>query len=303
MLATHKINIYTELLPIEISKIIEDYTETIITFLCKQLKEFILKIYIIDVFSRKPLKQIYLDDIKNETIKLSSDGTKLIYLDVNSNIVYYDINTTIKNKIKLLSGIFPNNYFFDRNGLYFVVSNNDTTYIFDINANKLLYELPFNSSIDNNEMNIIVSQNNRIFLRSDDNIYIYDLINGNRIYSLELNHLILANMSINGNLLIYSDNNYDSINIVDINNQNNLYNYKLEEEYYNIYNIKGIAFYKDSLVSLFLDHGLIVIINLKTKSKIDKEIDCFDLCNMEFTKDGKYLIIKIDDLIIETIKV
>ncbi len=302
MLAIKKININTQksnlLLPFEICKIIEDYTEIIITITCKQFKKNVMRMNIINVFNRKTLQQIYLDDIMNETIKLSSDGNKLIYLDVNNNIVYYDINTKIKTKIKLFTGICPNNYYFDRNGLYYVISNNDTTYIFDINASKLLTELPFHCSLDNN---IIISDDyKKMFCRSDDNIYIYDLINGEKIYSLELNHLLLATMSNDGNIVSYYDNTSQSIVIININKIDNKYSYLIEEDYYDI---KGIAFYKDILIALFLDHGLIVIINLKTKSKIDKEIDCFDLCNMEFTKDGKYLILKIDDLVIETIKV
>ncbi len=301
MLATKKMsldNINNNLLPYEICKIIENYTEITTTIICKELRQYVTNINIIDVFNHKILQQIYLDDIMNETVKLTNDGNKLIYLDFNNNIVYYDINAKIKNKIKLLSGIIPNNYYFDRNGLYYVISNNESTYIFDINANKLLHQLPFHCSLNN----LIISDDyKRIFCRSNDNIYIYDLINGNIIYSLELNHLLLACMSSDGNIVVYYDNNTENIIIVDINNHNNYnYNYKIEEDYYDI---KGIAFYKDLLVSLYLDHGLIVIINLKTKSKIDKEIDCFDVCNMEFTKDGKYLILKIDDLIIETIKV
>ncbi len=311
MLAINKINInnndilyeINNNIPYEICKIIEDYTEITFTIVCKELRQFIIKVNLINVLNNKKLQQIFLDDVFNETIKLSSDGTKLVYLDDNYNISYYNIsyyniNTNINKKIKLLNDGYPNNYYFDRNGLYYITSHLDTTYIFDINSNKLLHKLPIHCSLNNN-IEIISKDYKKIWFRSNDNLYVYDLINGNQIYSLEINHLLFACMNSDCNLVAYYDNTIQSINILD-NQNNNQYNYHFEEDYYDI---KGIAFYKDLLVSLFLDHGLIVIINLKTKTKVEKEIDCFDLCNMEFTKDGKYLVVKIDDLIIETIKV
>jgi hypothetical protein len=318
MLATNKINITNYLsleLPFEICNIIEDYTEITTTIVCGESMKFFIKVKIVNVFNQNILEKIYLDDVSNYIVKFSSDGKKLVYLDVNNNIVYYDIYTKSKiiKNMKLIiikdNNNYCNNYYFDRNGSYYVVSNSENTFIFDIKNNNILEPLiilPFScSNILTDNTNEIISQNNRIFLRSDDTVYVYDLINGNKIYSFELNHLFLATISTDGNYISYYNNNTHSIDIININisidEYNPYYKYQIKEDS-EIMDIAGIAFYKD-LVALYQDNGLIVIINLKTKSKIEEEIDCFDLCNMEFTKDGKYLILKIDDLVIEYITI
>jgi uncharacterized protein (UPF0335 family) len=72
MLATNKININNYLssqLPFEICNIIEDYTEITITIICEELRQFIIKVKIINVFNKNILGEIYLDDVFSEAIK------------------------------------------------------------------------------------------------------------------------------------------------------------------------------------------------------------------------------------------
>ncbi len=304
MLATRKININNNsLLPSEINKIIESYTEITFTIICEKIRQYSekIKVSLINVFTNDTLEEIYLDDVNNETVKLSSDGTKLIYLDIYSNMVYYDIHT--KNIKKILIGLCPLYYYFDRNGLYFITSNNNTTYIFDIIGNKLLYELPIHSIINDN-IEMISEDYKRILCLSKNNIYIYDLINGNKIYSssLELNqnYKFFSYTNKTMKYIIYGYDNIINILNIDGDRDTHFY-YKDDEEDEDINYIKGIAFYKD-LVAIHYNY-YVKIINIK-QNKIERIEDtsyCV-LCNrMEFTKDGKYLIIKKDDIIIETI--
>ncbi len=274
-------------LPIEIWDKIEKLAEINFIILVTNIKKSCTKVSLIDIFTKKKFKEIILDDTLNnddtlnEDIKLSSDGNFLVYLDVDYNMVYYDINSIRENKRKInitKSKIIPLKVFFDRNGYYYCVSNSNETYIFYLKNEKYLCSLPV-SSISN-----ISDDYNRILGRIDDQAKLYDLNNGNIIYSFELNHLYFANINSFGDYIIYDSYN-EAIKILNTSNNNIIeYNADRNDIVYFASNNKLIALH-------FMDY--IYIHNLDTNKNYTIECDCNPFyCEIDFTQDEKYLVLR-----------
>ncbi len=313
MLSSRKMNInnYSNELPNEINKLIEDYTEITFTITYDNLNEHCMKVNLINIFNNEILEEIYLDDTVNRTIKLSSDGTKLVYLDVNNNMSYYDINTKTKNTIELsISSLtpaqnyfadcgVPKYYYFDRNGLYFIIAGNQKTYIIDIMNKKYLYEFNYLSFIID-EVEMISSDYKKVFLRDYNCLYVYDLLTGDELYydDMETDDLSLGYTDKNMNYIITGNTMTNEIIIKDI-NHNIIFNYNED----NINDIRGMIFDKNQLVIHF--NNYIKIVNIKDNKikQIDNLQDNEDDCVMELIND-KYVIIKKNfNTIIEHIKV
>ncbi len=309
MLAISRMNIsdYCNELPNEIHKIIEDYTTFTFTITCENLSKCIIKVNLVNIFNKKKFKEIYLyDTAMNDIIKLSSDGKQLIYLDVNFNMVYYNIDSKTKYKISL-KGLNLNldikadtlkYYYFDRNGLFFIITNINKTYVFNIMESKFMYELPTCSLIvDNLEM--ISSDYKKIFIRTNNCVFVYDLLTGGEIYynNTEINHLGLVGTDHKINYIITAHDPQYTICI------NNIHN----NEFF-AYNEEDI----DNITCMILDNNLLVvhfynyikIINIKDNKikQIDNVVKCLNNCNMELL-NNKYLIIKKNGLMIEIINI
>jgi hypothetical protein len=299
-------NLKEQTLPTLLLNKIEDMLERTVSIIIYYMRRDTKLVRLVDVYNNEILKEIVIDDAYDEYIKLSTDGNYLTYLDVNNNIVYYDINNIKPKIIKILDcELFPfmtnNIYYIDRNGLYYVISNENETIIFDINNNKPKYNLPI-STINN----IITQDYKKILCRSNDYVKMYDFNNATELYSVQLHHLHISSMSLYGDYIFYSSD-IDTININNINN-------KLEYIYVHDDNIDldieiillGIAFHPNNiLVAMHFPTYILIIdmINNKIIKKIENIMfDENDRYNhdeqyyaMEFTNDGKYLIVKYSD--------
>lgn len=277
------------LLPTILWKRVEYMLEKNVLMLIQYMRRETKLIKIVDT-DNNILSEIVIDDSYDECIKLSSDGNYLIYINNNNSIVYYNINNNIMNNNVInisSSGIFPKYYYFDRNGLYYVISNTNETMVFDLKQKTLMYTLPIGSII-----NLISNNYKKIMCRSNDYMKVYDFNNGNELFSIELNHLEMGYMSPCGNHIFYKKE--DNINI--INNNNIIINY-IEDE------IIGIAFHPNNIYVAFYIGPTILVIDMNT-NKIIKELndDTYDEnkydideidYEMEFTQDGQYLIVNI----------
>jgi hypothetical protein len=298
MLAIKRTNINDVLNQREISKLplnlwerVEDMLEITISILVYEIRECVMKVQIMNVYNNNIEKELFIDNAHDENIKLSSDGNLLIYMDVNFNISYLNINTNkiIKSINISNTNIFPNYYYFDRNGLYYITSNSIETYVFDINNKQLVNIFPASSNY-----NLISEDYTKICCRSRHKIEIYDFINTNKLHSLDLNNFSLGYVDKHCNFVLYILNE----NIIKIRNINNKDEYNYVNDDYD--EITGIAFHPNNeIVALYLLNYLILF-NMKT-NKIqtidDLPNDNLIENNIEFTNDGNYLIIKYYDSI------
>ncbi len=294
MLAVRKTNINFKELPYELNKLIEDYTEITFTIVIEELRQYIKKVKLVNVFNNEVLEEIFLDDTNFNIIKLSSDGSKLIYLDYSNNMVYYNINTKTKEKIFVMA-LTPLNYYFDRNGLYFINSGSQTTYVFDIMNRKLMYELPFNTYLYH-EIEMISPDYKKLLVRNNNCVFVYDLLTGKELYynNTEVNHLGLVGSDKNFNHIIMTHGPQYTIAITDINN-NHIFEYDEDD----INNITSLIFDKDLLIIHFYNYIKIINVKDNKTKQIEAEESTCD-CIMELI-DGKYLIIKKNEFIVETI--
>jgi hypothetical protein len=279
-------------LPIEIWNKIEKLAEINFIILVTNIRQFCTKVSLVNIFTKNKFKEIILDDVLsyddtiNDEIKLSSDGNFLVYLDIDYNMVYYDINSTSENKRKInitKNKIIPLKVFFDRNGYYYCVSNSNETNIFSLKNETYLFSLPV-SSISN-----ISDDYNRIFGRINDQAKLYDLNNGNIIYSFELNHLYFASINSFGDYIIY-DSYDEPIKILNTSNNNIIeYSGYRNDIVYFASNNKLIALH-------FMDY--IYVHNLNTNKNYKIECDCNPFyCEIDFHYNNgyTYLVIRNDE--------
>jgi hypothetical protein len=286
-------------LPYQLWERVEYMLEKTVLIVIQYMRRETKLIKLVDIDNNSILKDIVIDDSRDEYIKLSSDGNYLTYINYNNNtsisidMIYYNINTSIKNVINISSsGIFPKYHYFDRNGLYYVVSNKNETMIFDIQNKKLMYTLPIFSKI-----NIISDNYKKIMCRTNDYMKVYDFNNGNELYSIELNHLEMGGMSLCGNHIFYKNNN-----IIKIINDKLEYNY-INEDIDLDFELKSIAFHPNNIwLALHFEINIIIIDMIKNNIIKNIENIMFDeneryneddsYYEMEFTKDGKSLIVR-----------
>ncbi len=292
-------------LPLHLWNRIEDILERTVSILIYYMRRDNKLIKLVDVSNNTILKEIIIDNCYDECIKLSSDGTFLTYIDVMNNIVYYNINNTSINSINISnSTIFPKYFYFDRNGIYYVISSNNQIMIFDIKK-KALKNIITSNSQEECTMNIISEDYKKLLCRSNNYMKVYDFNNGNKLFSIQLNHLETGGISLYGNHIFYKQNN----NIIIINDRLE-YNYINDTEDELILN--GIAFHPNNyIIALYLEMNIIIIDMIKKTVIKNIENMMFyenerynnddSYYNMEFTKDGNYLIIKYTDCIIKKI--
>ncbi len=226
-------------------------------------------------------------------------------------MVYYNINNITTKSIKILEyDISKRISCFDRNGKYYVILNEIDTKVYEIN-NKLKYIFPISSIVNN------ISENyKKLYCRSNDYIKLYDFNNGNELYSIPLHHLRTGGMSLSGDYIFYSDN----INTIKIINDNfeYIYNHEfLEIEEHEEFDtdidliLFAVTFHSNNkLVAIHFPTYILIIDMIKNNIKKIENImfDENDRYNydpeyyvMEFTKDGKHLIVKYSDYNIKVI--
>jgi hypothetical protein len=318
MLASRRMNInnYSKDLPNEITKLIEEYTEITFSITIDNSDDG-MKVKLINVFNNEVLEEIYLDDAVDTKIKLSSDGTKLIYLDNNINMSYYDIKTKIKNKIELpLSSVTTENtkkklffdngvpkfYYFDRNGLYFIIVGNQKTHLIDVMNRTVSDEFLFFAYNTIDENDVFSSDYKRVFLRTQNNyFYVIDFIIGDILYQddIESNETCLACTDKNMNYIVTGNKTTKEIIIKDINNNNIIFNYNE----YNIINIRGMIFEKNLLIMHFKNYIKIVNIKNNKITQIDNLTDNYDYSIIELIDEENIVINKNFNTIIEHIRI
>ncbi len=309
-------NILNDKLPSHLISKTEDISEKTVSLVIYYMRRDNKLVQLVDVSNGDILQEIVIDNAYDENILLSSDGKFLTYNDDNNNIVYYDIYNKTKKVIKLT---FNRCYYFDRNGLYLIMNEDDTT-IFDIKNNKIKYILPFKSVY-----NIISQDYNKLYSRSDNYIKLYDFNNGSEIYSIELNNDIyysynLSRMSLTGDFIYYTYNN--CIKIININN-NLEYTYTHDMTDYHNDDIKlddilaSIAFHPNNKIVILHFKTYILVIDIIQNKIINKleniTFDDNDRYNndseyyeMEFqscNKHEQYLIVKINNYYIQRINI
>ncbi len=319
MLASRRMNItkYSKDLPNEINKLIEDYTEITFSIIIDDTdNQNGIRVKLINVFNNEVLEEIYLDDAVDNKIKLSSDGTKVVYLDNNINMSYYDINTKTKNKIELsLSSLttentkkllFFNNgvpkfYYFDRNGLYFIIVGDQKTHIIDVMNRTVSDEIPWFALIID-EIELFSSDYKRVFLGTNSNYFsVMDYLTGDEIYHEEVisPELCLGCTDKNMNYIITGNKTTKEIIIKNINNSNIIFNYNEE----NVNNIRGMIFEKNLLIMHFENYIKIVNIKNNKITQIDNLIENLDDCVIELIDEENIVVKKNFNTVIEHIKV
>ncbi len=302
MQSIHKININNiltdyqkRLLPIEIWDIIEKMTEINVAIIYEKVRQGIIKVKLINIYSNDIVREILIDNCDNNNysdneIKLSSDCKSLVYLDINNNMIYYDIDTNMTESIKIIkSNCRPRYYFFDRNGLYFALSGVDETYVFDIKNQLLLHKFDYPLHY----IKISDDYNKILCCSSLDQIHLYDFKTGDRLFFMDLHHLSFININGSADSIIH-DEMGSKIKILENNKLKFEYNYDDNE----FFLIKGFAFYPNKcseLLALCFTY-YIKIINMKNNEiKIIDDIEpCDDIYDIEFTNDGKHLILRKD---------
>jgi WD40 repeat protein len=296
MLAINKINTDNiienqyKLFPLEIWKHIEDCSETFVTIIYQQMRQNIFKINLVNVITNDYLEEIFIDDIDEDfPIKLSSDSKYIVYINYKYGINYYSIEK--KKVIKIISLEFINieyNYiFYDRNGLYLIISN-ENTYIYTLSNN-----LVTSKCLDINDASDFMFNKDYSFLlcASDINdlIHIYNMKTFELIFSYNCDY---TSINIINNTLFVNDSTLSVIYIIDIITKHQLYriNHNLDKAIISLTSI-------DNILAALFSNNIIHIFDIKL-NKLIKEIiisnNYIDSIQIEFL-NKENLIVKLND--------
>ena len=295
----------TNLIPSEIWKIVEKYTETEIVILWKadHINKNTFIVYLIDIYTGEIVDTCYLENVYTflfelENIKLTSDGKHLVYMDTSFNIIFYNIRTKKIDHsydFNFIQSIYTNEdeLFFDNDGQRLIFSRRGPNFmeIYDIQTQTII------QTINMAGERFFIDKNYKILIGSElyyPTLYIWNIETGNVITTID-NILSVGYISPDGKYIIVGGMN------------DNIFLYKFDSnitvvlfEYTgnSTLAIAAFAFSKDGkyAAACYYDETLIVIdiINekiIKELIKIDNEIKISPLLFIDFSNDNKYLTV------------